>query len=118
MNTGIVDPEMKDDKWRLYLMKNEGADAGDYSLAAVGYKLDDGSNYFTGQDMEDKILTYLDTELKDGAHSVYLTFPDTADLSWLNASWMIEHLGGGRQSWWLRKPTAKDGHPPGDCGTG
>ena len=112
MNTGIVDPEMKDDKWRLYLMKNEGADAGDYSLAAVGYKLDDGSNYFTGQDMEDKILTYLDTELKDGAHSVYLTFPDTADLSWLNASWMIEHLGGGRQSWWLRKPTAKDGIRP------
>lgn len=49
MNTGIVDPEMKDDKWRLYLMKNEGADAGDYSLAAVGYKLDDGSNYFTGR---------------------------------------------------------------------
>ena len=109
MNTGIVDPEMKGDKWRLYLMKNEGADAGDYSLAAVGHKLDDGSNYFSGQADADDILNYLDTWLKEGNRQVYLTFPEAADVSWLDKQWVSGSLGCTVSDWNVQKWNPTDG---------
>ena len=94
--TGITDPDMKGDKYRLWLMDNTGHtlynDAG--CLYYAGVKLDDNSNYFSDPaNMTTEIISYLRSRFDQGKNA-YISVPTDQSLRWMNAKWLSDHVGG------------------------
>ena len=95
MMTGETDSEMRGDRWRRYLLTvdNTSISKKKYRLASYGCKMDDNSNYFTGENIEECIAEYIDQMIADGYQKTFAVASDT-DLSWLTVDWLRENIGG------------------------
>lgn len=95
--TGKVDPEIHGDKWRRFLMfENEAAvTKSKYQLLKYGFKLEDGSNYFIGDDAEEDVLSFIDKQIADRhGKGFYITTDDNQAFTWLDANWLRNNVGG------------------------
>lgn len=94
--TGITDPDMKGDKYRLWLMDNPGQVPYNFQaqLYHVGVKMDDNSNYFSDPtNMTTEIVSYIQSRFDQGK-GAYITVPKDQKLKWMTAQWLSEHVGG------------------------
>ena len=115
MMTGKVDPEIHGDKWRRFLMfENEDyVPTARYDIGSYGCKLDDGSNYFVGENTEEQVLAYIEQLIADGhGEAFYITTSLEQKFPWLNEEWLRNNVGGKyalRDSGWYVHESTRRG---------